>query len=184
MHSSFARSRQSLFDEESPAPRASSSGLFDDDTDGPGGAGSPWDLPTPRKQQNRSELLRNLLKPAEVPESYIAIYDAVLEHNNVAGRVSRKGVALTLAAARLHAADAKRIQDLVAPDGGDTALGRDEFHVLLALIGLAQENDTISLDSVDERRTSTSLRLPASSSCRASFPVLSYRCTVASVIRA
>ncbi len=54
---------------------------------------------------------------------------------------------------------------IIAPGGGEIALGRGEFSVLLALIGLAQEGDAISLDSVDERRRSTSLHrfhLPSS----------------------
>ena len=42
---------------------------------------------------------------------------------------------------------------LVAPGGANELdLGRNEFNVLLALGGLAQEGEVVSLDGVDERR--------------------------------
>ena len=153
----------SLFhDDDRPAPRSSSAALFADDDDGSGHS-SPWDMPTPRKHQTRADLIRNLLSPADVPELYIDVFDRVVEHDGRAGRVTSGGIARTLAAGKLGADEQARIMGLVAPSGGgEPSLGRPEFNVLLALIGLAQEGEAISLDGVDERRRSKSHPLHAS----------------------
>lgn len=164
MESSFARSRGNLFDEEDSAsssmtqsqtqPSQSSNSLFQDD-------GSPWDMPTPRKHHSRADLLRNLLPASDVPESYIETFDAVVrDEGSSGGKVSASGVTRVLAAAKLHADAQAKIMGIVAPGGGEVALGRNEFNVLLGLIGLAQEHETISLDGVDERRKSESACLP------------------------
>lgn len=160
MESSFARSRANLFDEDdSPSssmtqsqtqPSQTSNSLFQDDS-------SPWDMPTPRKQHSRADLLRNLLPASDVPESYIEIFDAVVrDDGSSGGKVSASGVSRVLAAAKLPADAQAKIMGIVAPGGGEVSLGRNEFNVLLALIGLAQENETVSLDGVDERRRSES----------------------------
>lgn len=133
--------------------KSSTSALFADDDDD-SGPSSPWDLPTPRKQQTRAELIRSLLPPSDVPDSYIETFDAVIREDGSGGRITSGGVARTLAAAKLGADEQTRIMGLVHPggDGGEAALGRNEFNVLLALIGLAQEGEGVSLDGVDERR--------------------------------
>jgi hypothetical protein len=72
-------------------------------------------------------------------------------------------VAKVFAAARLPADQQARIMAIVVPAAGpDIALGRSEFNVLLALIGLAQEGEVVSLDGVDERRKSELLPVPFS----------------------
>ncbi|KAJ4417227.1 Sorting nexin mvp1 [Neurospora sp. IMI 360204] len=162
-------SRSTLFDNEAPTTRSGSALFADDDDD------SPWDLPTPRKQRSRADLIRNLLPSGDVPESYIETFDAVARTENgggTNGRITAGGVARTLAAAKLGADDQARIMGIIAPtggagSGGDGAnggeatsnssaagldLGRNEFNVLLALIGLVQEGEVASLDGVDERR--------------------------------
>lgn len=154
--SSFGRSRSSLFEDEPAMTKSTSSALFqDDDTSG---APSPWDLPTPRKQQSRADLLRTLLPASDVPESYIETFDAVVGDGGSAGRVTAGGVARTLAAGHISADQQARIMAIVAPGGstagGEVALGRNEFNALLALIGLAQEGEVPNLDGVDERRRS------------------------------
>ncbi|KAK5994403.1 Sorting nexin mvp1 [Cladobotryum mycophilum] len=136
--------------EEPTSGRNSTNSLFEDDN---GGASSPWDMPTPRKQQTRAELIRSLLPSSEVPDSYIEAFDTVVREDGSDGLVTTAGVAKLFAVARLDADAQARIMSLVAPGGGsDVLLGRNEFNVLLALIGLAQEGDIISLDGVDERR--------------------------------
>lgn len=172
-------SRSTLFDNEAPTTRSGSALFADDDHD------SPWDMPTPRKQRSRADLIRNLLPSGDVPESYIETFDAVVrtENRSTNGRITAGGVARTLAAAKLGADDQARIMGIIAPasasatgagGGGDGAhggeanssaaaaaaagsgdLGRNEFNVLLALIGLVQEGEVASLDGVDERRRST-----------------------------
>lgn len=153
---SFANSRSSLFDDEPPMTRSTSSALFADDDSG---ASSPWDMPTPRKQTTRADLIRALLPPSDVPDSYVSAFDAVARGDGQGGRITAGGVAQTLAAARLGADEHARVMSVLAPlqsSGGELSLGRSEFNVLLALIGLAQEGEIISLDGVDERRRSKS----------------------------
>ncbi|KAI1840879.1 hypothetical protein JX265_006991 [Neoarthrinium moseri] len=151
--SAMGRSTNSLFDDEGPMTRSSTTNLFNDDDDLSGsGAASPWDLPTPRKPQSRAELIRGLLAGAEVPESYVEAFDHALREDGRGGRVSPAGISKTLAAAKLDADSQARIMSILAPGGEEAELTRDAFSVLLALVGLAQEGETISLDGVDERR--------------------------------
>ena len=145
----------SLFDEPEASHRTSSNSLFADDD---GGDDSPWSMPTPRKQQSRADMVRNLLPPSDVPDSYIETFDTMVAQSGVRS-ITSDGVAKVFSAARLSDASTQsRIVSLVAPDaGGDGVnLGRSEFNVLMALVGLAQEGEIISLDSVDERRRSKS----------------------------
>jgi sorting nexin-8 len=134
--------------------RSNSNSLFADDDFGNDGAASPWDLPTPRKQQSRADVMRNLLPTSDVPDTYVEVFDAIVREDGAAGKVGAGGVARTLAAAKLGADEQSRIMSIVAPSGGEVALGRGEFNCLLALIGLAQEGEAVSLDTVDERRKS------------------------------
>ncbi|KAF4977955.1 hypothetical protein FZEAL_5603 [Fusarium zealandicum] len=143
------RGGSGLFDNES-ASKPSSNSLFADDDDS--GHGSPWDMPTPRKQQSRAELIRNLLPAGDVPDSYIETFDTVVREDGSNGRVTSGGIAKLFATARLGADAQARVMSLVAPNGGDVTLERSEFNVLLALMGLAQEGEVVSLDGVDERR--------------------------------
>ncbi|KAK8065771.1 hypothetical protein PG997_012518 [Apiospora hydei] len=151
-NSALGRSRNSLFEEDGPMTRSTSDTLFDDGDALGSERHSPWDLPTPRKQQSRADLIRNLLAGVEVPESYVEAYDYTLRENGRGGKVSPAGVTTTLASAKLGADDQARIMNILSPQGEEVQLDRDSFNVLLALIGLAQEGETINLDGVDERR--------------------------------
>ena len=158
----FSNSRSSLFEDEPPMTRSSTSALFADDD---AGNDSPWDMPTPRKQQTRADLIRNLIPPSEVPDSYVEAFDSIVAEGGSGGRISSAGIARALAAAKLGADEQARIMGIIAPrgDGGEVALDRNQFNVFLALIGLAQEGEIVSLDGVDERRRSESTftRIPA-----------------------
>lgn len=147
-----------LFDDDDQ-PRShkktnsSGSGLFADD------AGqdetSPWDMPTPRKQQSRAELIRRLLPASDAPESYLDVFESVLREDGHNGRIPAAGIAKLFAMARLDADAQASIMGIVAPGAAsDVSLGQNEFNVLLALVGLAQEGDVVSLDGVDERKRS------------------------------
>ncbi|KAI0191578.1 hypothetical protein F4808DRAFT_453670 [Astrocystis sublimbata] len=154
-----SKSRSSLFDDEEhdSMTRSTSDTLFNDDDDREENNRSPWDMPTPRKQQSRAELLRSLLAGAHVPDSYVDAFDSALAEDGRGGRdVASTGITKTLAAARLDADQQARIMNIIEPSGGQVSLGRDGFNVLLALIALAQEGEPVSLDSVDERRRSKS----------------------------
>lgn len=142
-----SKSRISLFDDE-PTSTPSKSGLFADDDTGP----SPWGLPTPKKL-GRGELIKNLLPASDVPDSYIDTFDAIQKDGGGSGgKISAAGVTRVFSDGKLSADDQSRIMNIV----GTGELSRNEFNVLLALVGLAQEHEDITLDSVDERRKSLS----------------------------
>lgn len=171
--------KSNLFSEE--AAGKSTSGLFADE---PGASDeSPWGFqPTPKKQ-SRGNLVRTLLPAGDVPESYIDAFDAMIANGQrTDGGVSSSGVQKLLQDSRLGADDQQRIVNIVSPQGADglDGMGRGEFHVLLALIGLAQEGEELSLDSVDERRRSLCLQqlrdsiAPANSYARATSTRVTY----------
>jgi sorting nexin-8 len=146
------KTSNSLFDDEPTPASKSTSSLFADD----GAAGdSPWDMPTPKKA-DRSEVVKKLLPDSVVPESYIDAFDAVLNDGERAGaNVSSGGIQKLLQGSNISPAEQTRLWTIVTPGGNYSAgLGRSQFNVLLALIGLAQEGDDATLDSVDERRKS------------------------------
>jgi len=147
------QSRLSLFDDEPSPTLGSKSSLFDDD-DGPGA--SPWGMPTPKKAA-RGELIKTLLPVSDVPDSYIDIFDHVAQGaDDVDGKISVNGIAKVLSTSNLGADEQSRIVSVVTSGGQLKDLTRNEFNVVLALIGLAQEHEDITLDGVDERRRSKS----------------------------
>lgn len=150
--------QKSLFDDESaPAPKSHSS-LFDDNGDG---TDSPWTMPTPKKTA-RSELVKTLLPASAVPDSYIDAYDVLLESEFKAasGTIGIDGARKLLESGGVESSQQGRILKLVT-DGQDNAngFGRNELNVLLALIGLSQEQEEVSLDGVDERRGSKCIHI-------------------------
>jgi len=147
-----SKSRLSLFDDDdaSPAPGSKSS-LFDDDN-APGS--SPWGIPTPKKAA-RGDLIKSLLPASDVPDNYIDLFDNVVNGGDgVGGKISAAGVTRVLSAGKLGADEQSRIMSFISSSGQLSDLSRNEFNVLLALIGLAQEHEDITLDGVDERRRS------------------------------
>lgn len=163
-----SRSRSAgLFDDDDDAStphrtskKTSSNSLFADEDAAAvqnDDASAPWSMPTPRKKQSRADMIRNLLPAGDVPETYIETFDTVVRLDGSGGRVGSEGVAKVFAIARVGSEAEARIMSLVqTSDDGAVSLGRDEFNVLLALVGLAQEGETLSLDGVDERRRSKS----------------------------
>ncbi len=147
-----SKSRLSLFDDEpSPVPGSKSS-LFADDDSAPGL--SPWGLPTPKKA-SRGDMVKNLLPASDVPDSYIDTFDDIVNAGDgLGGKITAAGATKILNAAKLGADDQSRIVSIVSSGGQLPGLSRNEFNVFFALIGLAQEHEDITLDSVDERRRS------------------------------
>jgi sorting nexin-8 len=116
-------------------------------------------MPTPKKAARR-ELVKTLLPATDVPESYVDAYDSMLDSGQRVGSgVAITGVRRVLGTSGLNAADQATILNLIVPAGQESTngLGRSEFNVLLALVGLAQEGEDISLDGVDDRKKSMSL---------------------------
>ncbi|KAI9801186.1 MAG: hypothetical protein M1825_003460 [Sarcosagium campestre] len=151
-----SKSGGSLFDDSTPAATLPQSSIFADDV-GAGG-NSPWDMPTPKKAARR-DLVDALLPATDVPESYVDAFDTILN----AEEGPRKGSSLAVADVRklvlksgLSSGDQARILDIVLSgrQASPADVSRGAFNVLLALIGLAQEGEDITLDGVDERRKS------------------------------
>ncbi|KAJ5178516.1 uncharacterized protein N7500_001215 [Penicillium coprophilum] len=146
-----ARSKSSLFADE---PATGGSSLFADD-DGDDNS-SPWNAQNnTAKRTARRDLVRTLLPNTDVPESYIDAYDLILNSGDRVG----SGIGLTsvreiLSSSGITATDQGKILNLVASGDHESfsGLGRGEFNVLLALVGLAQEGDDLSFDAVDDRR--------------------------------
>ena len=114
-------------------------------------------MPTP-KRAARQNMVKNLLPANDVPESYVDAFDAVLNANDKTGvGISLTGIKNILQSSNLSSDDQSRILNFVVPGGQENTngLGRSEFNVLLALIGLGQEGEELTLDGVDERRKST-----------------------------
>ena len=143
--------KSSLFDDEQRPSTKSGNSLFDDE-----GAkkDSPWSMPTPKRASN-SELVKTLLPAPDVPESYIDAFDTLVDSGYEAdgGKIGIAGVKKIFEGSSVDAFSQDKILKLVTGGQGN-ALGRSEFNVLLALIGLSQESEDASLDSVDERRKS------------------------------
>ena len=162
----------SLFGDEDDVPsrpkaQQSSSSLFDDDPKPTGnslfaddfhGDDSPWGFnPTPKKQ--KGSLIKSLLPASEVPDSYIDAFDRVLESGERAGSGISVGQVKKLLGSSGLASDkeAKILEIVSQPEQESAGVGRNEFNVLYALIGLAQDGydaSELSLDSVDERKRS------------------------------
>ncbi|KAI4119607.1 MAG: hypothetical protein LQ345_000512 [Seirophora villosa] len=148
--SAKAGKSQSLFDDERTTGAADSS-IFDD---GDGSAPSPWEMPTPKKPA-KGDMVKTLLPAASVPDSYIDAFDTILDSGYAVGpsSITIEGATKLLEGSGLDVDEQASIISLVTggqePSGG---LGRNEFNVLVALAGLAQEHDDATLDGVDERR--------------------------------
>jgi sorting nexin-8 len=146
-----SRNRQSgnLFD-GNPAPvstKPHSNSLFADDS------AAAWSMPTPKKAA-RMNIVKNLLQPSEVPETYVDVYDALLASDEApGGNVGVAGVRRVIERSGLDREVRERILGIVNVDGRPE-MGKGEVWVLLALVGLAQQGEEIGLDSVDERRKS------------------------------
>ncbi|KAJ5568057.1 hypothetical protein N7450_010543 [Penicillium hetheringtonii] len=149
--SSTSKSKPSLFADE---PAGGSSSLFADDTGED--SSSHWNPQTnTAKRTARRDLVRTLLPATDVPESYVDSYDLILNSGDRVG----SGVGLTsireiLSSSDLTASDQGKIFNLVVSGDHESSggLGRSEFNVLLALIGLAQEGEDLSFDAVDDHR--------------------------------
>jgi sorting nexin-8 len=117
-------------------------------------------MPAPKKTA-RQNLVKNLLPATDVPDSYVDAYDAVLNGSEKTGLgIALSGIQSVLRSSNLSEQEQQKILNFVIPGGQESAngVGRSEFNVLLALIGLGQEGEDVTLDGVDERRRSALTR--------------------------
>jgi sorting nexin-8 len=150
-----AKQSSSLFDDDpKPTGKTTGNSLFADEMDN---EDSPWALPTPKKA-GRGSLVKSLLPASAVPDAYIDAFDAVLDAGARAGSggaISIEGARKLLSNSGVSSDDQAKMLEIVSQPGQESAgLGRNEFNVLFALIGLAQEGEDVTLDSVDERKRS------------------------------
>ena len=149
---SLQRQSKSLFNDGARPTSVSNNSLFADSEDTNGD--SPWAMPAPKKAA-RSEVIKNLLQPSDVPKSYVDAYDAILDSGDrTSGNVSKEVVSKILQSSGIGSDEQTSILNLVAPGGVNAGLERSAFNVLMALLGLAQEGEDATLDGVDERRKS------------------------------
>lgn len=141
-----------LFDDDPKPASKSSNSLFADDSFGDD---APWGFPTPKKAA-RGSLVKSLLPASDVPDSYIDAFDTLLESDGSAGNgISVPVIKKLLGESGIPSDVQAKILEIVSSPGQDSAgVGRNEFNVLYAMIGLAQEGEDITLDSVDERKRS------------------------------
>jgi len=109
-------------------------------------------MPTPKKA-GRGELVKSLLPAGAVPDSYIDAFDNLINGGDGnGGKLTSSGITKVLSASRIGADEQSRIVSILTSGGQLSDISRNEFNVLFALIGLAQEHEDITLDGVDERR--------------------------------
>lgn len=133
----------------SAKPNTSMFGDAADDDDG----SSPWASFTPKKQQRRSgvEVVRSLLADSEVPEAWVDAWESL--DTGKTGVVEEADVRrAVIQGCGLRSEVGDRIWGIVCAGAEGRALGRGQFWVLLALVGLALEGEDLGLDAVDERR--------------------------------
>lgn len=137
---SHTRQKSSLFDDEPATPSrkkaANTSSIFADADEND----TPWG--SVGKKQRGGSLVKSLLADVDVPELYIDTFDELQRGGKV------QDAKQLLRDSGIEAADQDKILSIV----GSGELGRGEFNVLLALIGLAQEGEELGLDAVDDRR--------------------------------
>lgn len=158
-----SQQQSSLFDDKLKTGTKTGSGLFDDnDVADATNEASPWSMPTPKKA-DRGDVVKTLLPASGVPESYIDAFDVMQNSEDRAGggKVSLGGAKNLLESSGLGEGAQGKILKLVTGGKTVTAFERNEINVLIALIGLSQEGDEATLDSVDERRGSRSIQCNA-----------------------
>ncbi|KAI5281612.1 Sorting nexin mvp1, partial [Ascosphaera aggregata] len=118
--------------------------------------------PGPEKRQDMGlDKLKEVLSPEESPVVYSEVYKTVITADKASrhpgGRIYADEVKKILATAGLSSAQQDSIFHLAFSAQSDPSSGglqEVEFHILLALIGLAQAGYEPTLDVVDEKRNS------------------------------
>lgn len=159
------RPKASLFDEgNAKTSAAGGSSMFGDDAMAEThDSDSPWGF-TPKKSAGRGgSLVKTLLADADVPDGYVDVFDRLQAGG---GKVEAAECQKLLGEAGIAQGDREQAWRIVSGEGSSD-LGRGEFNVLLALVGLAQEGEELSLDAVDERRRNLPMpSLPALASLK------------------
>ena len=103
-----------------------------------------WGFTPSKKGGGRGSLVKSLLADADVPDFYIDTFDTL----QTAASIKREDCYRLLKDSAISAADQSKIWSIVSGGGDSQQLGRNEFNVFLALIGLAKEGEELGLDAV------------------------------------
>lgn len=117
----------------------------------------PWaaGIPVPRRGAD-NDIVKNLLTAdnSNLPEEYVDYFDSLLaQYGTPDDMISAEGVGKILEEGGVDQNARERIWAVIMK-GAKESIHRDEVNVLLAMVGLAQEGDEISIDGVDDRRRS------------------------------
>lgn len=150
------RTSNTLFEPDNAKQKtdiSASGSLFADDTSK---VNSDWGFPT-AKRHSKVNLVDKLLPSDEVPQEYIEVFDLLLQGSGSTKAVPLSEIQQLLDTTELEPSTRKQILQIITSGGGAATkdFSRGEVNVLLALIGLAEEAEDLSLDAVDERRKRT-----------------------------
>jgi sorting nexin-8 len=149
----------SLFaDDDEPASAAATAGGSTAIASSPLSSWTP--VPSAKRASMRgAALLRSLVPAGQAPDVYADMYDRIAAESKSTGGggggVDAAAVRDVLLQSGVDDEAAAVIRKTVMPDES-RELGRGEVNVLLAMIGLAQEGEEVTLDGVDERKRSES----------------------------
>lgn len=140
-------------------PQKSLSVLFGDDSSVPGlkpsmfnedkeSSHEQWKFPV-SDQSQRKELMMNLQPSWPIPE-YNEIFNTMSKDSD--DLIVREEVLKVLDCSGLNSDQKLLILKIIYHESETTRLTRNEFNVLLALIGLAQDYEDISLEKIYEKR--------------------------------
>ncbi|RKF78862.1 Sorting nexin mvp1 [Golovinomyces cichoracearum] len=104
-----------------------------------------------RRKSVSKKAMRNLPQLSQVPKSYDEIFVKTRRHDNINDVIKVDAIKNILAQSRLLPQDERLILQKIFQSSQPSDLTRDEFNVLLALIGLAQACEKITLDGVLQR---------------------------------
>ncbi|TQS38255.1 hypothetical protein Golomagni_01245 [Golovinomyces magnicellulatus] len=143
VESAISKSQNSLFDDDfsivTPVPK---SFLF---------SGNDNISSQRQKKSVRKKAMRNLPQLSLVPKRYDEIFLKKRKHDSINDVIKVDAIINVLAESRLFPQDERLILQKIFQESQPSDLTRNEFNVMLALIGLAQASEKITLDGVLQR---------------------------------
>ena len=139
--------RNSLFDEGASHTLVSKSSII---TNGDSSVSSQRRSISP-DQVSSSKFVKRLIPSSAIPSRYVDIFDSISqEDDGFNGEINAAGIAKTFACSMLDKEVEQLILKVLYAGNQTTSLDRNEYNVLLALIGFAQERREISLNNVNQ----------------------------------
>ncbi|CCU75177.1 sorting nexin mvp1 [Blumeria hordei DH14] len=102
-------------------------------------------------QVSSSKFVKRLIPSSAIPNRYVEIFESISQEDVSFNRkIDAAGIAKTFACSMLDKEVEQLILEILYAGNQTTSLNRNEYSVLLALIGFAQERREISLDNVNQ----------------------------------